>query len=245
MRYPVLPVVLPADIAKSTNGKLPSRVLAAITGGGVLHHRAAAAWEAMVKAAAADGVELRHVGAYRSYESQLAMFRDRYQTVPTGSRVTRRWNGITYHLKPGKAPSATPGTSNHGWGLAIDIASVGSGGRLPWLVANAGRFGFTWEVADPSNPNFEPWHIRYVSGDANPFKSQTPTKTPRTLRIGSVGEDVVVLQLALTHRGITSHGRADGEFGPRTDGAVREWQRRAGLVVDGIVGPKTRASLGL
>lgn len=241
MRYPVLPVVIPSDIARIKNGKLPSSVLVPITGGGSLHRHAAAAWEAMVAAAAADGIELRHVGAYRSYESQLAMFRDRYQTTPNGARVTRRWNGLTYYLKRGKAPSATPGTSNHGWGLAIDVASVGADGRLPWLVVHAGRFGFTWEVADSSNPNFEAWHIRYVRGDAD---SIAPARA-RTLRLGDSGDDVAALQRALTAKGITSHGRADGQFGPRTDAAVREWQRAAGLVVDGLVGPRTKASLGL
>jgi LAS superfamily LD-carboxypeptidase LdcB len=240
MRYPVLPVVLPSDIARATNGKLPARALKAITGGSTLHHRAAAAWEVMVQAAAADGVELRHVGAYRSHEQQVAMFRDRYQATPTGSKVTRRWNGVTYYLKPGKAPSATPGSSNHGWGLAIDIASVGSGERLPWLIANAGRFGFTWEVADPSNPNFEAWHIRYVRGDAD---APAAPSAGRTLRLGDRGDDVARLQWALTDVGYLC--KADGEFGPVTDQVVRAFQRDHGLTVDGIVGPRTRAALGL
>lgn len=242
MRYPVSPVVLPSDLARVANGKLPTRLLAGITGGGHLHHAAARAWEAMVQAAAADGVELRHVGAYRSYESQVALFRDRYQTTPNGARVTRRWNGTTYYLKPGKAPSATPGTSNHGWGMAIDIAHIGSGKRLPWLVANAGRFGFTWEVADPSNPNFEAWHIRYVRGD-NGTAPAPAAPTARTLRLGDRGDDVAKLQWALTDAGYLC--KADGHFGPVTDRIVRAFQRDTGLTVDGVVGPKTRAALGL
>lgn len=35
----------------------------------------------------------------------------------------------------------------------------------------------------------------------------------------------------------------DGYFGPMTESAVRDWQRKNGLAVDGIVGPNTWASL--
>lgn len=59
-----------------------------------------------------------------------------------------------------------------------------------------------------------------------------------TLRRGSSGPDVVDLQEAL---GIT----ADGDFGPKTEAAVKEFQAQNGLVADGIVGTKTWAELGL
>ena len=38
---------------------------------------------------------------------------------------------------------------------------------------------------------------------------------------------------------------ADGVFGPATQRAVKRWQRRHGLVADGIVGPQTRSAMGL
>ncbi len=38
---------------------------------------------------------------------------------------------------------------------------------------------------------------------------------------------------------------ADSAYGPSTRDAVISWQRRAHIGVDGIVGPQTRASLGL
>jgi len=61
------------------------------------------------------------------------------------------------------------------------------------------------------------------------------------------GDDVARLQkkLKLNYRSYAGHIDVDGIFGPQTDGVVREFQRRAGLVVDGIVGPRTRARLGL
>ena len=65
-----------------------------------------------------------------------------------------------------------------------------------------------------------------------------------TLRNGSVGFDVALLQLQLNLR--SSPGpdlEVDGSFGPRTGAAVAAYQRRAGLVVDGIAGPKTMQSL--
>lgn len=57
-----------------------------------------------------------------------------------------------------------------------------------------------------------------------------------TLYRGSRGRYVTELQGIL---GITQ----DGDFGPVTNGAVRAFQRKNGLTVDGVVGPKTWAAL--
>lgn len=55
---------------------------------------------------------------------------------------------------------------------------------------------------------------------------------------GSDGEWVEYLQQLLINEGIDT-GPVDGIFGPLTDAAVREYQEREGLEVDGIVGPIT------
>lgn len=64
----------------------------------------------------------------------------------------------------------------------------------------------------------------------------------RTLRKGCKGEDVKWLQQRLTNLGYDC-GPIDGIFGGKTLAAVKAYQRRNGLVVDGIVGPATRAAL--
>jgi len=52
------------------------------------------------------------------------------------------------------------------------------------------------------------------------------------------GDDVLDLQRRLTELGFDS-GRLDGLFGPRTDTAVREFQRSVGELADGTCGPST------
>lgn len=64
----------------------------------------------------------------------------------------------------------------------------------------------------------------------------------RVLRRAAVGWDVGVLQFLLTRRGHPP-GVVDGYFGRETGRAVRAFQRRAGLVVDGVAGPATARAL--
>jgi hypothetical protein len=60
-----------------------------------------------------------------------------------------------------------------------------------------------------------------------------------TLRRGATGALVQQVQTKL------NVVPANGNFGPTTEAAVRQFQRTAGLVPDGIVGPQTWASLGI
>jgi peptidoglycan hydrolase-like protein with peptidoglycan-binding domain len=63
-----------------------------------------------------------------------------------------------------------------------------------------------------------------------------------TLRERSTGNWVEHLQSTLEARGYDP-GPVDGDFGPRTEAAVKEYQEAHGLTADGIVGPLTWASL--
>jgi peptidoglycan hydrolase-like protein with peptidoglycan-binding domain len=58
-----------------------------------------------------------------------------------------------------------------------------------------------------------------------------------TVRRGSQGDAVRACQSQLAHHGASL--QVDGDFGPRTEQAVRSFQQRHGLAVDGIVGPDT------
>ena len=60
-----------------------------------------------------------------------------------------------------------------------------------------------------------------------------------TLKRGTSGGHVVLLQRMLAHYLSDESIKADGEFGPATEGAVRRFQKTRGLRVDGIVGSQT------
>jgi peptidoglycan hydrolase-like protein with peptidoglycan-binding domain len=65
-----------------------------------------------------------------------------------------------------------------------------------------------------------------------------------TLRIGSRGPEVIALQTALNLAVSPSLGLIpDGEFGPKTDRAVRAYQAQRRIGVDGVVGPITHCVL--
>lgn len=93
---------------------------------------------------------------------------------------------------------------------------------------------------------------------AAPVQPPTPVPPPQpapvnwsmwppgvTLQEGSTGDAVRVLQSACRLSGIPGvRGIAvDGDFGPQTLTAVRNFQAASGLAVDGIAGPATRAAL--
>lgn len=70
---------------------------------------------------------------------------------------------------------------------------------------------------------------------------EEPPMTHPTLRKGDTGDEVKYLQTLLTDVGETL--AADGKFGTKTENAVKDFQRRYGLVVDGVVGPATWTAL--
>ena len=63
-------------------------------------------------------------------------------------------------------------------------------------------------------------------------------------KMGSTGQEVKQIQTVLKQKGYY-FGNIDGIFGTATRTAVRNFQKANGLTVDGIVGKKTLAKLGI
>lgn len=128
-------VAPPLEYLPYGNGHVPSDVLAPIgIGSHRLAPRAAASFTTMRDAAARDGVTIGITDSYRSYEGQVDVAERKGLSSQGG------W-------------AATPGTSAHGWGLAVDV-DVDAGGQA-WLEANAATFG--WVKAAER----EPWHWEF------------------------------------------------------------------------------------
>ncbi|WP_459717522.1 D-alanyl-D-alanine carboxypeptidase family protein [Actinophytocola sp. KF-1] len=127
------------------NGFIPLTALCPIgVGDHALRCDAAAAFGAMNQAyTAAFRTPLCVTDSYRTFDAQVRL----------------------YAQKP--ALAAVPGTSNHGWGLALDLCggaqSFGSP-QYAWLRANAPSFGWVNpEWAWPGRGREEPWHWEFGS----------------------------------------------------------------------------------
>ena len=148
----------------------PAASLQEVAPGVVLHRDAASALLDLQSAAAADGVEIRVLSAFRSIALQKRLFFDvkseRNQSAVERARV-----------------SAPPGFSEHSTGYAVDLGD----GRDPaanlstafertaayaWLKANANRFHFhlSFPQGNRQGVSYEPWHWRF-EGSADALKT--------------------------------------------------------------------------
>ena len=132
-------------------------------------------------------------------------------------------------------------------GLKVD----GVVGPQTWhaLDVSGERTLFPPPSAFPKPKPVHPHHAAQAQATEEEVESsQSPEGEPRahTAVIGDhsgaprhrSGSPVRVLQEAL-------HVSADGEMGPETEAAIRHFQARHGLEVDGVVGPATWSALGV
>ena len=117
-------------------------------------------------------------------------------------------------------------------GLAID-GKVGPGTRK-----KLGEFKIVIPATDAAAPTPKP------TPKPTPAPAPKPSSVP-TLERGDTGARVKILQEGLKAVFPDYAGKltVDGSFGPATESAVKEFQRRSRLAVDGKVGRGTRAAL--
>jgi LAS superfamily LD-carboxypeptidase LdcB len=129
------------------NGQLPAEALCALPGNPDHELRPDAA-RAFV----------RLTQAFEEHFGSELCFTDSYRSLGSQQALAQR--------KPGLA--AVPGTSEHGWGLAIDFGCGVEGYETPqhrWMKENAGRFGWGQpEWAKDGGAREEPWHWEYLAG---------------------------------------------------------------------------------
>jgi LAS superfamily LD-carboxypeptidase LdcB len=168
------------------------------------HNEAVEALTRMADAAQLDGVELRVVSAFRSFEDQTRIWNNKWtgQTRVEGGRlpetipvpVARALKILEY--------SAMPGTSRHHWGTDFDFNNLnnawfetGEGKQVyGWLSANAAAYGFcqTYTAKGPGRPegyNEERWHWTYVPA-AGPMLQQFLQEVGYERLAGFEGADV-------------------------------------------------------
>jgi hypothetical protein len=191
-----------------------------------------------------------------------------YRTVAQQYLLRRQWETGQCHIPA----AAEPGRSNHEDGLALDIADhaawrpalqrhgwrwLGPGDKVHFTFVGGGTrdeigsigvraFQRLWNKHNPQDRIGEDGDYgpqtaaRLAASPADGFAG------PRLLLLEEpllVGEDVRRLQQALVDAG--SALEVNGRFDAAMETAVRAFQERQGLRVDGIIGPSTRKELGL
>lgn len=220
-----------------------------------------------IRAMAADlraqGINVMVVSGYRSFAEQNRLYAQG-RTTP-GNIVTNARGGQSLHnygLAVDVVPIGANGQPN--WNVPNStwqkIGAAGVRQGLEWggnwtsfvdrphfqmtagrsissLLAqynrNGGNLREIWNDVNRNYPNV---------GPNTPLPpAPTPNPASNNLQIGARGSKVIQLQKDLSKLGYPL--TADGAFGPKTDAAVKRFQRDHGLTADGIVGPKTRAAI--
>lgn len=155
-----------APVGEAENGRVPAEWMCWLPNvpGGQLRADAAVAFTRLdAEYATAFGKGLCVGDTYRSYEYQV-------------------------EVKERRGSFAAPaGTSNHGWGLAVDLCdelAVDTSPEWQWLDQNAARFGFAnpdWARKDGTGP-YEPWHWEFAAAVAEQkakIAAQNPAPAPQ------------------------------------------------------------------
>lgn len=156
-------------------------------------------------------VELHPTGtrsAYRSYEEQVYF-----------------WN---LYVSGKGALAARPGTSNHGWGKAIDLPTY----TMQQIVKRFGK-NVKWSKTEAFS---EPWHYNYTGGYNRPNPGLSVAYPVARRGSGGWGQKWYVKKIQRRLRKLGYKAvKVDGDFGKVTEEKVKHFQRITGLKNDGVV----------
>lgn len=137
---------------------------------------AAPAWQQMRDAAAAAGIELLLVSAYRSYDYQVRLWEKKLAAGATPAEIRR--------------VLAVPGFSQHHTGCAVDVGTPGcteltedfeATPAFRWLTEHAGAFGFSMPYGRENAQGviYEPWHWCWRDRIDEPLKCRCGPRADR------------------------------------------------------------------
>lgn len=180
------------------------------------------------------GKKITVSSGYRNPQEQITAY------IGSGGKLVNGvWTG-------GSGYVAKPGNSWHEYRMAIDTSNA-------WLKElekdlatqdqkKLMQFGLFKPLTKGNKTSItEDWHIQPIETKNISTRSSLEPILNNRVAKGDRGFEVLELQWRLNKLGYKIV--ADGIFGPKTEGAVKEFQGAQKLVTDGIVGPKTWGKL--
>lgn len=205
------------------NGRIPADAMRKATviegANGLLRTDASLALDRLGRLALAAGYDVRVTDLYRTYATQV--------------RLKAEWCA-----RKRCQMAATPGTSNHGWGDAVDNGySYGPKSFGRWMHANAATcraHGWFWPTWAQRTRTYELWHWEYLAA-LDKSRNVSPNAAPPPpaqedddmIRAGQSGPEVREFQELINNFGVATGSTSslvteDGVYGPATQTAVRD-----------------------
>ncbi len=170
----------------------------------------------------------------------LQKMRDRFGIIS----ISSAYRTPAYNKRVGGVSS-----SQHLYGLAADV-TLSASSRLTEAARYAEKIGFRGVGLDDRYQRFLHLDTRKNKSFFRYRSDGSTFSVPSffaTVKCGSEGEDVKLLQSILKSLGYKdSLGKelvCDGIFGKNTEYALKKFQKKKGLITDGIAGPATWSEL--
>lgn len=232
-------LLLPQTLGPLTayaNGQFPASAISPATGCSIgLANSAAAAWNHVAV------IVHDHTGYWLQSNGSVSCYRTYQQQVDLRNQWCAAGNCSN---------AAVPGTSNHGWGIAVDAP--------PQTVSYIHQYsGGLWGqgYGSCSDAPWESWHVKYCGGYSGPDPGAYGSGGGgghhfKTLKLGDKGPRVgkLTTHLAVLHNlgekgshRYLSWDKRSKVYTRSVKHAVRRLQHDGKLTTDGVYGPKTAA----